>query len=123
MSKTLKQHFPMIRDRLELQMEIESNPDLKAVFESWIPERQKEFLDICTGVRGMKFLYDSFFKEILNPEYTPERLESLLSILLREDVTILETLPATGSRVREAPAILLIYSYVSTNEAAVNKNV
>ncbi len=29
MSKTLKQHFPMIRDRLELQMEIESNPDLK----------------------------------------------------------------------------------------------
>lgn len=30
MSKTLKQHFPMIRDRLELQMEIESNPDLNA---------------------------------------------------------------------------------------------
>ena len=119
MSKTLKQHFPMIRDRLELQMEIESNPDLKAVFESWIPERQKEFLDICTGVRGMKFLYDSFFKEILNPEYTPERLESLLSILLREDVTILETLPADSTRIADETSLLIMDIVVRLSDGTI----
>lgn len=48
------------------------------MFAGWEEGQQEEFLDICTGVRGMKFLYDGFFKEILNPEYVPERIMALI---------------------------------------------
>ena len=39
----LRDHFPMLRDR-------------------------EEFLNFCTGIRGVKVLYDCFFKEIFNPD-------------------------------------------------------
>ena len=45
---------------------------------------QEEFLDFCTGVRGIKMLYDSFAKESLNPEYAPERLNDFLSVMLKK---------------------------------------
>lgn len=38
-------------------------------------------------------LYDSFFKEAMNPEYAPERLESFLSVLLKHKVKIVRILP------------------------------
>ena len=60
----LRDHFPMLRDR-------------------------EEFLNFCTGIRGVKVLYDCFFKEIFNPDEKPERLERLLSLLLENEVRIL----------------------------------
>lgn len=51
MHKTLKNHFPIIRDRIELKMEIYEREELRTIFESWLPEHRKEFLDFCTGVR------------------------------------------------------------------------
>lgn len=41
-------------------------------------------MDFCTGVRGIKFLYDGFFKEEMNPEYTPERLEDGMIVLFEK---------------------------------------
>ena len=38
------------------------------LFEQWDKKRQQEFLDFCTGVRGVKPMYDFISKEILNPE-------------------------------------------------------
>ncbi len=38
-------------------------------------------------------LYDSFFKEIMNPEYTPERLNSLLSLLIGKDMVQMQQEP------------------------------
>ncbi len=37
----------------------------------------QEFLDLCTGVKGLKLLYDGFFKEIMNPEAKPQRMNDL----------------------------------------------
>lgn len=82
MTNKLKEHFPMIHEREELLSIIHDSKELNKTFYSWKEERQKEFLDFCTGVRGVKPLYDSFFKEVMNPEYAPERLEQLLSILI-----------------------------------------
>ena len=61
---------------------IQENKELNGIYCEWKKEQQEEFLDFCTGVRGVKLLYDSFFKEIMNPEYVPERMNEFLSLLL-----------------------------------------
>ncbi len=61
----LKQYFPLIREREEVLMDIRGKQELQIMFEGWSRERRDEFLDFCTGVRGVKLLYDSFFKEIV----------------------------------------------------------
>ena len=107
MANKLKEHFPMIRDREELLDIIHNNKELRKTFFSWKEERQKEFLDFCTGVRGIKPLYDSFFKEVMNPEYAPERLEQLLSILLNRKVKIHQILTNDSTRIAEESALLV----------------
>lgn len=81
-------YFPIIRERDEILKIIADNPRLQERFNDWSSEQQEEFLDFNSGVKGVKMLYDSFFKEIMNPEYTLERLNSLLSLLIGEEGTI-----------------------------------
>ena len=103
----LQQYFPMLPTRTELKQRIWSNPNLKATFNSWLPERQEEFLDFCTGERGLKILYDCFFKEVFNPEYTPERLEDLLSLIIKQQVKILQVLPNDSVRIADEASLLI----------------
>ena len=56
----------------------------------------------------MKLLYDTFFKEIINPEYTPERLEDFLSLLLRQTVKIHMVLPNDFTRIADEKALLIM---------------
>ena len=84
MTSKLKEYFPMIQEREKVLERIQSNRYLRILFSRWETERQEEFLDFCTGMRGIKILYDSFFKDVLNPEYAPERLDSFLSALLKK---------------------------------------
>ena len=107
MTNKLKEHFPIIREREELLEIIHNNQELKKTFYGWKEERQKEFVDFCTGVRGVKTLYDSFFKEVMNPEYAPERLEQLLSILLNRKVKIQQILANDSTRIAEESALLV----------------
>ena len=44
-------------------------------------------------MKGIKILYDSFFKEVMNSEYTPERLEAFLNVVLKRKVKIVRILP------------------------------
>ena len=69
----LCQYFSMIRSREQILLEIRSDPALNARFEALSEEAQKEFLDICTGEKGVKILYDSFFRSVMNPELYPDR--------------------------------------------------
>ena len=68
MNTKLKAYFPMIRTREEILRDIQQNINLTERFYSWKEEQREEFLDFCTGVKGVKMLYDAFFKEIMNPE-------------------------------------------------------
>lgn len=86
MTNKLQQYFPMIRTREEVLNEIESKNKLKNLFYEWTEENQNEFLDFCTGVKGIKIMYDFMIKEILNPENTPERVNELLTLLLGQRV-------------------------------------
>ena len=62
----LQKYFPMIRSRKEVLEEIQGRRELMEVFGGWQEEQREEFLNFCTGVRGVKLLYDSFFKEIMD---------------------------------------------------------
>ena len=108
MGDNLKKYFPMIRTREELEREIQGNPGLLKNYEKWNEEQQKEFMDYCTGVKGVKILYDAFFKEIMNPENTPERLNELLSLLLCQKVRIRSVLPGDSTRIAEESSILIM---------------
>ena len=82
----LQQYFPMIRTKDQILEDINSNPDLKAVFESWPDFSRELFVQCCTGIRGQKILYDAFFKRIFDPEQYPERMIAFLSLLLGRKV-------------------------------------
>ncbi len=103
----LKSYFPMIQSREEILQRIYSNPRMQQLFESWTVLQQKEFLDFCSGARGIKVLYDSFFKEVMNPEYDPARLESFLTALLNRKVRIKEVLPNDSTRLSDESSLLI----------------
>ena len=103
----LKSYFPMIQSREEILQRIYTNPRMQQLFESWTILQQKEFLDFCSGARGIKVLYDSFFKEVMNPEYDPTRLESFLTALLNRKVRIKEVLPNDSTRLSDESSLLI----------------
>ena len=107
MTNKLQQYFPMIRTREEVLNEIESKSRLKNLFYEWTEENQNEFLDFCTGVKGIKIMYDFMIKEILNPENTPERVNELLTLLLGQRVRIVDVLPNDGTRLADESTLLI----------------
>lgn len=107
MQKGLKKYFPQIRTQKEVLDEINCNSVCSYQFNLWDEEQKKEFLDVCTGVRGIKMTYDSFFKEIMNPEIHPERLEELLSLLLGQNIHIRQILPNDSVRLADESTLLI----------------
>ena len=119
MAKGQKRHFIVARDRVEVMKEINQNPLLVDIFEQWNHEQQEEFLKICTGVKGIKLLYDAFFKEIINPDTTPERLEELLSLILQVKVKILKVLPHESSRIAAEDTLLVLDIVVELEDGSI----
>jgi hypothetical protein len=108
MTNILRQHFPMLREREDILGEIDADKKLSETFYQWTKKQQEDFLDICTGVRGVKILYDAFFKEIMNPEYAPERLNEVLSLLLAKKVKICKVLPTDSTRIADESSLLIM---------------
>ncbi|MBQ3665302.1 MAG: PD-(D/E)XK nuclease family transposase [Lachnospiraceae bacterium] len=103
----LSEYFPMIKAREMILKEIKESIRLNERFKGFKKEEQEYFLDICTGAKGIKILYDSFFKEIMSPESTPNRISSLLSVLIGKEVTVVEALP-TESRIADEESLLIM---------------
>ena len=118
MADKLQDYFPLIRTREEVLDEIRSKDNLRKMYEEWRPKQQMEFLDFCTGVRGVKMLYDSFFKEIMNPESAPERLNELLSVLLGKEVKIVQVLPNDSTRIADESSLLVMDIVVSLRDGS-----
>lgn len=108
MQTKLQQYFPVLRSREEILREIDATVKLTEKFYSWREAQRQEFLDFCTGVRGIKMLYDSFFKEIINPGTVPERLEEFLSILLNRKVKIVDVLLGDSTRLADEQSLLIM---------------
>lgn len=103
----LQKYFPVIRNREEILKEINENEKLRCKFYKWKAEEQTEFLNYCSGMKGLKILYDSYFKEIFNPENTPERLEGFLSAVIGEKIKILRVLPNDTVRLADEESLLV----------------
>ncbi len=124
MTNKLQEHFAIIRDREEVLNEIYSRRDLIEQYQSWEKEQQELFLDYCTGARGVKILYDQYFKLVLDPEKNPERLETILSLILKQKVKILQVLPNESTRIAAEKSLLVLDIVVLLeNESIVNVEV
>ena len=108
MSETLKQLFPNIRTEEAIIGEIKSDENLLAEYESWTELQQRDFLKFCSGMRGVKVLYDGFGKEILSPIYHPDRLEELLSCILGTEVKIRQVIPSDGTRIADEQSLVIM---------------
>ena len=62
MKNKLQNYFPMIRTKGQVLEEIRNSPEMWKTFCGWEEKYQQEYLDICTGVKGVKLLYDTYFK-------------------------------------------------------------
>ena len=119
MTNKLQQYFPMIRTREEVLNEIESKSRLKNLFYEWTEENQNEFLDFCTGVKGIKIMYDFMIKGILNPENTLERVNELLTLLLGQRVRIVDVLPNDGTRLADESTLLITDMVVQLEDGSI----
>lgn len=120
MSNKLQSVFPMIRMREEILQEIQKNERLSHIFYNWEENFQEDFLDFCSGASGNRILYDAFFKEILSPEYAPERLGELLSLLLGREVKVLEILPADSTRLADETSLVIMDIVVELDDGSIS---
>lgn len=107
MANKLQSYFPLIQTENQVLKQIYSNQKLLRLFLSWTDEQQKEFLDFCTGVKGIKITYDSFFKEAVNPEYSTAPLDSMPSAFLGFPVHIVTVLPNDSTRISDETSLLI----------------
>ena len=109
----------MLPTREELLTTIHSDQRLELEYGLWKEKYRQEFLDFCTGDKGVKILYDSFFKEVLNPEYAAGRLEDWLSVLLGEQVKILSVLPNDSTRIADETSLLVTDIVVELGDGSI----
>lgn len=105
--QTLRSFFKYLPSEQELLCRIRESEDLREVFGAWTAEQQKEYLDRCTGGKGFNILYDTYFKEAMNPEYDSSRLESFLEVVIGEKVRILKQLPNDSVRLEDENTLLV----------------
>ena len=119
MQNKLQQVFPMIKNRQEVMEEIRNDPNLMKTFKEWSNQQQEYFLNFVTGASGVKLLYDSFFKEIMNPETVPERMNRLLSLILKKDVKILQVLPVDNTRLGDEASLVIMDIVVKLEDGSI----
>ncbi len=108
MPNTLQAYFPMLQSREEILEKIHKNQSLENIFQNWEENRKQEFLDFCTGAKGVKMLYDFCVKSILDPEVYPQRIEELISLLLGKKVKLLKVLPTDNTRISNETSLLIM---------------
>jgi hypothetical protein len=119
MKNKLQQYFPMIRTEGEVLKELREHKELWQTFCEWEDRYQKEYLDICTGVKGLKLLYDTYFKAVMNPDTRPERLNDFLSEILGRKIKILKVLPNESARIASESSLLIMDIVVQFEDGSI----
>ena len=95
------------KTRKEVLQEIREDAESYQFFKSLTEALQEELVAFCMGNRGLKITYDPFFRFIFNPSIHPERLSELLSLLLGEEVEVVDVIPNESDRVTEEGSLLI----------------
>ena len=119
MKNKLQNYFPMIRTQGEVLDELRENTKLWKTFCEWEEKYQQEYLDICTGVKGVKLLYDTYFKAVMNPDTRPERLNDFLSEILGKKVKILKVLPNESAQIAAESSLLIMDIVVQFEDGSI----
>ena len=77
-------------------------------FQELSPQNQEAFLEFCMGNRGLKITFDPFFQHIFNPDLHPERLNMLLSAILKQKVRVKRVLPRERKRTSEEGSFIIM---------------
>ena len=64
-------------------------------------------------------MYDIKSKEILNPEFHPERLNEFISLLLGQPAEIVEVLPNDGTRLADESTLLIMDVVVKLSDGSI----
>lgn len=96
------------REREDILAEIKKNPSLYSVFQRFEARDQDSLLKFLAGEKSLEILYDPFFKYVMDPEIHPERLESLLSALFGQPVTICQVLPNEGRQLADNGSFVIM---------------
>ena len=115
----LRHYFPMLKTRRQVRDDIETNAKLKKRFLALNEKDQERFLDICCGNRGVRILYDVYFKEILNPDSYPERLTALLSVLLDKKITSIRMLRGVSSLILDNTSLMILDIVVELDDGSI----
>lgn len=119
MTANLNAYFPMLQTKEKILQKIKENSKLEKIYFSWTKEQRKEFLDCCSGAKGFKILYDSFFKEIFNVEYGTEPLEDWLSLVLERKIKVLYALPNDSVRIADESSLLITDIVVQLEDGSI----
>ena len=109
----------MIRTKGQVLEEIRNSPEMWKTFCGWEEKYQQEYLDICTGGKGVKLLYDTYFKVIMNPDTRPERLNDFLSEILGRKIRILKVLPNESARIAAESSLLIMDIVVQFEDGSI----
>ncbi len=106
------------RTRAEVLQEISEDSETQRKFLA-LPEEMKEALiAFCMGNRGLKITYDPFFKYVFNPSIHKGRLSELLSLILGENVEVVEVMPNESDRISDVDTLLIMDIIVKLESGA-----
>ena len=97
MANKLQEYFPMIQTRESIMEQIEADRHLKSMFEQW-GENHRQDLSIKISRKSTQSSYLST---------VPERIDELLSLLLGQEVHIIEVLPGDSTRIADEASLVI----------------
>lgn len=105
--------------RAEALKLIQDSPVANDIFQSFSKEHQDNLLAFIQGNKGLPILYDGFYKYVLDPTRHPKRLESFLSEVLEQPVTIMEVLTKEGSQLAELGSLVVMDVIVKLSDGSI----
>ena len=98
---TVNNVFGESKSREDVLNEINSHSDTLNLFKSFVESDRERILMFLEGNRSLQILEDRFFQHVLRPDVAPERIESLLSAILGQRVSVVFPLPRDGSLITD----------------------
>lgn len=106
------------KTRAEVLKQIEKNKEVSEKFQGLTDELKEELIAFCMGNRGLKITYDPFFKYVFNPSIHKGRLAELISLLIGEEVEIIEVMPNESDRISDSGSLLVMDILVKLKSGA-----
>ena len=110
-----KKPFNFFNSKTDVLLTLNNSPEALSMYRKLPSTIKEEFIDICTGRRGIPLHYDVFFKAIFSPDKHPKRLGRLLSQILGERVEVISSMSNEGCKpkTRKYPVLKNCWSLTS----------